>query len=97
MASSLPLSGSTPAEVIVVKSSSTQKAILLIEMTRKGQPHELKCFVSERNCAVPDPKQYWMDSSSEQQALYTDCENVALYEMLASGKKGKMIGIYCLL
>jgi hypothetical protein len=80
---------------ITVTGTSRTRRVVTLNIALGGRPGEMYCFLTARDCAVPQPGEYVIQPAKN--PIYQDCPNVDLFPPAADPYKDKPIGIYCLL
>lgn len=86
---------SEPDQRISVSRAKASGRVVRVDAELNGQKMELTCFTSENTCKSPANGQYIMRPARDDDEVYQDCPNVALFEIGANGTAAMRIGIYC--
>jgi len=87
----------TEREEVVVRSSSVEKNVILVNIDKRGTALQLECFKSTTDCQIPKTGPYLIERLPPGKGAYTDCQNVDLYYRLTNSSAENKVGEYCLL
>jgi hypothetical protein len=82
---------------ITIESVSTEKKSMLVNAEIGNLRFQLMCFLNLTGCHVPKPGKYLASQATAEGGIYQDCYNISLFERLADGKQGQLVGTFCLL
>jgi hypothetical protein len=84
-------------ENVTVKTTSVNGNVVLIDAEVNGKLVQLECVLSVAHCKIPKQGSYFFVRVPAGKGVYTDCQNVDLYEPSLPTRPGTEIGEYCLL
>jgi hypothetical protein len=83
-------------EPVLVRSSSIENGVVLLQAEVEGKETEFTCSTNTSKCSAVSPGEYAMETAGSAEQSYNDCTNVVLYRASSrSGVNKEKVGVYC--